>query len=60
MSTSNALSGVVILGGILMISTPRGSPTSVLGCVATSVAAINVFGGFGVSYRMLLMFKKGN
>ena len=58
MSTSNALSGVVILGGILMVSSVKGSPTSVLGCVATSVGAINVFGGFGVSYRMLLMFKK--
>jgi NAD(P) transhydrogenase subunit alpha len=58
MSTSNSLSGVVILGGILMASTPTGSPTSVLGCTAISVAAINVFGGFAVSYRMLLMFKK--
>lgn len=58
MSTSNSLSGVVILGGILMASTPNGSPTNVLGCTAISVAAINVFGGFAVSYRMLLMFKK--
>ncbi|KAG7374615.1 NADP transhydrogenase subunit alpha [Nitzschia inconspicua] len=58
MSTSNSLSGVVILGGILMVSTPRGTATNVLGCVAISVAAINVFGGFAVSYRMLLMFKK--
>lgn len=58
MSTSNSLSGVVILGGILMVSAPNGSPTSVLGCVAVAVAAINVFGGFAVSYRMLLMFKK--
>jgi NAD(P) transhydrogenase subunit alpha len=58
MSTSNALSGVVILAGILMCSVDKGSPTSVLGCVATGVAAINVFGGFAVSYRMLLMFKK--
>lgn len=58
MSTSNSLSGVVILGGILMASTPTGSPTNVLGCTAISVAAINVFGGFAVSYRMLLMFKK--
>ena len=58
MSTSNALSGVVILGGILMVSTTRGSPTSVLGCVATAVAAINVFGGFAVSYRMLLMYRR--
>jgi NAD(P) transhydrogenase alpha subunit len=58
MSTSNSLSGVVILGGILMASTPTGSATNVLGCTAISVAAINVFGGFAVSYRMLLMFKK--
>merc|ERR1719188_1745974 len=58
MSTSNSLSGVVILGGILMASTPTGSPSNVLGCSAISVATINVFGGFAVSYRMLLMFKK--
>jgi NAD(P) transhydrogenase subunit alpha len=58
MSTSNALSGVVILGGMLMVSIDQGSPAGVLGCLATSVAAINVFGGFAVSYRMLLMFKK--
>lgn len=58
MSTSNSLSGVVILGGILMASSPMGSATNVLGCTAIAVAAINVFGGFAVSYRMLLMFKK--
>lgn len=58
MSTSNSLSGVVILGGILMASTETGSATNVLGCTAISVAAINVFGGFAVSYRMLLMFKR--
>jgi len=58
MSTSNSLSGVVILGGILMTSAPEGSPASIFGAIAVSVAAINVFGGFAVSYRMLLMFKK--
>uniref|UniRef100_A0A7R9WEA0 proton-translocating NAD(P)(+) transhydrogenase n=1 Tax=Pseudictyota dubia TaxID=2749911 RepID=A0A7R9WEA0_9STRA len=58
MSTSNSLSGVVILGGMLMASLPRGSAANVLGCTAITVAAINVFGGFAVSYRMLLMFKK--
>jgi H+-translocating NAD(P) transhydrogenase subunit alpha len=60
MSTSNALSGVVILGGILMVSADTGSPTGVLACLAIATGAINVFGGFAVSYRMLLMFKKGN
>ena len=58
MSTSNSLSGVVILGGILMASDPTGSAAGVLGLCAIAVAAINVFGGFAVSYRMLLMFKK--
>jgi len=50
--------GVVILGGILMASSDSGSATNVLGCTAIFVSAINVFGGFAVSYRMLLMFKK--
>jgi H+-translocating NAD(P) transhydrogenase subunit alpha len=58
MSGSNALSGVVVLGGILMASSEKGQPASTLGCIAISVAAINVYGGFAVSYRMLLMFKK--
>jgi NAD(P) transhydrogenase subunit alpha len=57
MSTSNSLSGVVILGGMLMASLPQGSAANVLGCTAITVAAINVFGGFAVSYRMLSMFK---
>ncbi len=59
MSTSNSLSGVVILGGILMVSAPNGSVSNLLGCFAIGIAAINVFGGFAVSYRMLQMFKKG-
>merc|ERR1712038_1178198 len=59
MSTSNSLSGVVILGGILMVSATPGSVSSFLGCFAIAVAATNVFGGFAVSFRMLQMFKKG-
>ena len=58
MSTSNSLSGVVILGGVLMASTDTGSATNVLGCSAIAVSSINVWGGFAVSYRMLNMFKK--
>jgi NAD(P) transhydrogenase subunit alpha len=58
MSISNSLSGVVILGGILMVSGDTASPSNILGCIAIGVATINVIGGFAVSYRMLLMFKK--
>ncbi len=57
MSTSNSLSGVVILGGMFMASLPQGSPSNILGCTAIAFAAINVFGGFACSYRMLLMFQ---
>ncbi len=58
MSTSNAISGAVILGGLQMTSLPQGSPAMVLGTLAVPVAAINIVGGFGVSYRMLNMFKR--
>lgn len=53
MSTSNALSGVVTLGGILMASTPKGTPVNVLGCTAISVGAINIFGGFAGSVSVV-------
>jgi len=43
-----------------MASTDSGSATNVLGCTAISVSAINVCGGFAVSYRMLLMFNKSS
>eukprot|EP00553_Chaetoceros_curvisetus_P001230 CAMPEP_0204620056 /NCGR_PEP_ID=MMETSP0717-20131115/6209_1 /ASSEMBLY_ACC=CAM_ASM_000666 /TAXON_ID=230516 /ORGANISM="Chaetoceros curvisetus" /LENGTH=436 /DNA_ID=CAMNT_0051634159 /DNA_START=1 /DNA_END=1311 /DNA_ORIENTATION=- len=59
MSTSNSLSGVVILGGMLMASLPQGSISNILGCASITIATINVVGGFAVSYRMLLMFKSG-
>ena len=53
MSTSNALSGVVTLGGILMASTPKGSAVNVLGCLAIAVGSINVFGGFAGSVSVI-------
>jgi NAD(P) transhydrogenase alpha subunit len=58
MSISNSLSGVVILGGILMVSSDELNASNILGAVSIGVATINVVGGFAVSYRMLLMFKK--
>eukprot|EP00985_Skeletonema_marinoi_P003183 scaffold1323_cov106-Skeletonema_marinoi.AAC.2 len=49
MSTSNSLSGVVILGGILMASEPSGSPTNVLACSAIAVSTMmcSFDGGLG-------------
>ena len=58
MSVSNAISGVVIVGALITAGVPEMSEHKVLGLIAVVLAAINIFGGFAVSQRMLLMFKK--
>ena len=56
MSVTNAISGIIILGSLLAMNSFDSS--SFLGFIATIFAAINIFGGFVVTYRMLAMFKK--
>jgi len=63
MSMSNAISGIVIVGGMLQVQgkylwPETGTATQILGAVATAVSAVNIFGGFAVTLRMLSMFKK--
>ncbi len=58
MSVSNAISGIVILGALITAGSDEMNVSKVLGLVAVVLAAINIFGGFAVSHRMLLMFKK--
>lgn len=58
MSVTNAISGIIILGGMLQISGPITSPTTILGAVAILVGTINIAGGFWVTQRMLNMFRK--
>lgn len=58
MSVTNAISGIILIGGILQISGPPGSATAVLGAAAILLATINVAGGFLVTQRMLQMFRK--
>ncbi|NMA20584.1 MAG: NAD(P) transhydrogenase subunit alpha [Lentisphaerae bacterium] len=55
MSGMNALSGITLIGGL--IAAAKGSLT--LAVFAIILAAINVAGGFGVTDRMLAMFKSG-
>ncbi|MFO0724122.1 MAG: Re/Si-specific NAD(P)(+) transhydrogenase subunit alpha [Myxococcota bacterium] len=57
MSVTNAISGIIIIGGMLQI-TPNFDPASVLGALAVLFAAINVAGGFLVTQRMLKMFRR--
>jgi NAD(P) transhydrogenase subunit alpha len=59
MSVTNAISGVIIVGAIIALgSTKDFSLTSVLSFLAITIASINIFGGFFVTWRMLQMFKK--
>ncbi len=58
MSVTNAISGIIILGGMLQASGGIHDLGAVLGAAAILVASINVFGGFLVTQRMLRMFRK--
>jgi NAD(P) transhydrogenase subunit alpha len=58
MSVTNAISGIIILGGMLQISGSLTSPTTLLGAIAILVGTINIAGGFLVTHRMLSMFRK--
>lgn len=58
MSVTNAISGIILIGGMLQLSGAYGSATSILGAVAVLIATINVAGGFLVTSRMLAMFRR--
>ena len=58
MSVSNAISGIVIVGALITAGTSEMNTPKIFGLIAIVLASINIFGGFAVSQRMLLMFKK--
>ena len=58
MSVTNAISSVIIVGALLVAAPLEGSVAKVLGGIAVGLAAVNIFGGFTVTQRMLQMYKK--
>ena len=62
MSVTNAISSVIIVGAIVAASNIAPDVSfelsSILGLLAIFLAAINIFGGFLVTQRMLKMYKK--
>ena len=58
MSGTNAISGIVIIGSILVITSTSDLIVIILGFISLLLSSINVFGGFIVTDRMLEMFKK--
>lgn len=57
-SGSNAVSGITVVGSIVAVGALASWFSTLLGFLATIFAMINVVGGFVVTHRMLMMFKK--
>ena len=57
MSGTNAIHGIVVLGGLLLMAESSGAFEKVLLVIAVAFGTINVVGGFLVTDRMLEMFK---
>ncbi len=58
MSVTNAISGIILVGGMLQLTASNVTLTIILGAIATLIASINIAGGFLVTNRMLGMFRK--
>lgn len=58
MAVTNAISGIIVVGGLLQTTDDIKSPMTIIAFVAILVASINIVGGFVVTHRMLKMFKK--
>jgi NAD(P) transhydrogenase subunit alpha len=58
MSGTNAIHGIILLGGMLVLAKAETFLAALLGFVAVVFGSANVFGGFMVTDRMLQMFKR--
>ena len=58
MSVTNAVSAIIIVGAMLAAALTETGLGKTMGVLAVALAAVNVFGGFLVTRRMLEMFKK--
>ena len=58
MAVTNAVSSVIIVGALLAAGLKGLGAAQLFGAIAVALAAVNIFGGFIVTHRMLSMFKK--
>ncbi len=58
MAVTNAISSVIIVGALIAVGPTELDLAKVLGFIAMTLAAVNIFGGFTVTHRMLSMYKK--
>ena len=60
MSVTNAISGIIIVGALLQVAATGDVLVLALATIAIAIAAINIFGGFLVTHRMLKMFERSS
>ncbi len=58
MAVTNAISAIVVVGAMLAAALTEGALGKTMGVLAVALAAVNIFGGFLVTRRMLEMFRK--
>lgn len=58
MSATNAIHGIVLIGGIIVLGSVTSWWLEIIGFLAVALGAANVVGGFAVTDRMLGMFKR--
>ncbi|NDB83601.1 MAG: NAD(P) transhydrogenase subunit alpha [Alphaproteobacteria bacterium] len=58
MSITNAISGIIIIGALLVAGSEEINMASILSIVAIFLSSVNIFGGFVVTKRMLNMFSR--
>ena len=59
MSATNAISGISLVGSLVLAGSDHDHVSAILGCIAVTSATINVVGGFLITDRMLKMFQRG-
>jgi len=58
MGVTNAISSVIVVGGVLALGLAESAAAQAFGFLAVLLASVNIFGGFLVTRRMLSMFKR--
>lgn len=58
MSTTNAISGISLVGSLVAAGSGQSTVSTILGTLAVTAATINVVGGFMITDRMLKMFRR--
>ncbi len=58
MSTTNAISGISLVGSLVAAGSGQSIVSTILGTIAVTSATINVVGGFMITDRMLKMFRR--